>query len=440
VTARNRELLALIPASLLLTAGFAAIFIQEQDVVSDVSLTYGAIFLGLCFAGHMFLRLTLPYADPYIFPLVAVLACFGLVVIYRINDELAREQAQWFVVGLVLFAATILLLRDLRVLEQYRYTIAALGLFLLFLPRVPGIGQQVNGAYLGVGVGSISFQPAEFGKIAIIIFLAAYLQDTRQVLVQGSRRFLGVTIPPLKHFGPLLVVWGAAMFMLVFIRDLGSSLMYFGGFLALLYVATNRLSFVTIGLALFALGAWFFSSTVGHVQERVDVWRDPFNPEWVEREGYQIAQGLFAQADGGLFGTGLGASLLKGPGGETLIPAPHTDLIYAVIANELGLVGVCGLLLVYMLLVERGFRTAMLAPDSFSKLLAAGLSAVFALQVFVIVGGVTKVIPLTGVTLPFVSYGGSSILANFVLVALLLLVSDRARRPRGGTMGRRGLR
>jgi cell division protein FtsW (lipid II flippase) len=440
VTARNRELLALIPASLLLTAGFAAIFIQEQDVVSDVSLTYGAIFLGLCFAGHMFLRFTLPYADPYIFPLVAVLACFGLVVIYRINDELAREQAQWFVVGLVLFAATILLLRDLRVLEQYRYTIAALGLFLLFLPRVPGIGQQVNGAYLGVGIGPISFQPAEFGKIAIIIFLAAYLQDTRQVLVQGSRRFLGVTIPPLKHFGPLLVVWGAAMFMLVFIRDLGSSLMYFGGFLALLYVATNRLSFVTIGLALFAIGAWFFASTVGHVQERVDVWRDPFNPEWVEREGYQIAQGLFAQADGGLFGTGLGASLLNGPGGETLIPAPHTDLIYAVIANELGLVGVVGLLLVYMLLVERGFRTAMLAPDSFSKLLAAGLSAVFALQVFVIVGGVTKVIPLTGVTLPFVSYGGSSILANFVLVALLLLVSDRARRPRGGTMGRRGLR
>jgi cell division protein FtsW (lipid II flippase) len=440
VTARNRELLALIPASLLLTAGFAAIFIQEQEVVSDVSLTYGAIFLGLCFAGHMFLRFTLPYADPYIFPLVAVLACFGLVVIYRINDELAREQAQWFVVGLLLFAATILLLRDLRVLEQYRYTIAALGLFLLFLPRVPGIGQQVNGAYLGVGIGSISFQPAEFGKIAIIIFLAAYLQDTRQVLVQGSRRFLGVTIPPLKHFGPLLVVWGAAMFMLVFIRDLGSSLMYFGGFLALLYVATNRLSFVTIGLALFALGAWFFASTVGHVQERVNVWRDPFNPQWVEHEGYQIAQGLFAQADGGLFGTGLGASLLSAPGGGVLIPAPHTDLIYAVIANELGLVGACGLLLVYMLLVERGFRTAMLAPDSFSKLLAAGLSAVFALQVFVIVGGVTKVIPLTGVTLPFVSYGGSSILANFVLVALLLLVSDRARRPRGGAMGRRGLR
>jgi cell division protein FtsW (lipid II flippase) len=443
VTARNRELLALIPASLLLTAGFAAIFIQESEVLSDVSLTYGAIFLGLCFAGHMFLRVTLPHADPYLFPLVAVLACFGLVVIYRIDDELAREQAQWFVFGLVLFAATILLLRDLRVLEQYRYTIAAAGLFLLLLPRFPVIGEPVNGAYLGVKIGPISFQPAEFGKIAIIIFLAAYLRDTRQVLVQGSRRLLWITIPPLKHFGPLLVVWGAAMLMLVFIRDLGSSLMYFGGFLAVLYVATNRLSFVTIGLGLFALGSWFLASTVSHVQDRIDIWLDPFNPAYIDREiggSYQIAQGLFAQADGGLFGTGLGASLLKGPGGENLVPAPATDLIYAVITNELGLVGACGLILVYMMLAQRGFRTATLASDSFSKLLAAGLSAVFALQVFVIVGGVTRVIPLTGVTLPFVSYGGSSILANFVLVALLLLVSDRARRPVGGATGRRGLR
>jgi cell division protein FtsW (lipid II flippase) len=439
VSARNRELLALVPASLLLTAGFAAIFIQEREVLSDVSLTYGAIFLGLCFAGHLLLRFTLPHADPYMFPLAAVLACFGLVVIYRIDDELAREQAQWFVLGLALFAATILLLRDLRVLERYRYTIALGGLFLLFLPRVPGIGEQVNGAYLGVGIGPISFQPAEFGKIAIIVFLAAYLRDTRQVLVQGATRFLGITFPPLKHFGPLLVVWGAAMLMLVFIRDLGSSLMYFGGFLALLYVATNRLSFVTIGLALFGLGAWFMAATVSHVQERVDIWLDPFKPEWVEKQGYQIAQSLFAQADGGLFGTGLGASLLRGPNGETLIPAPHTDLIYAVITSELGLVGACGLILVYMLLAERGFRTATLAADSFSKLLAAGLSAVFALQVFVIVGGVTRVIPLTGVTLPFVSYGGSSILANFVLLALLLLVSDRARRP-AGAAGRRGLR
>jgi cell division protein FtsW (lipid II flippase) len=301
---------------------------------------------------------------------------------------------------------------------------------------VPGIGQQVNGAYLGVKLGPISFQPAEFGKIAIVIFLAAYLRDTRQVLVQGSRRLLGITIPPLKHFGPLLVVWGAAMLMLVFIRDLGSSLMYFGAFLALLYVATNRLSFVVVGLAMFAAGSWFFATTVGHVQDRIDVWLDPF--PLYDKAGYQIANGLFAQADGGLFGQGLGAALLNLPNGAPLIPAPQTDMIYAVIVNDLGLAGGCGLLMVYLLIAERGFKTATLAADSFSKLLATGLTAVMTLQVFVIVGGVTRVIPLTGVTLPFVSYGGSSIVANFVLLALLLLISDRARRP-AGARGRRGL-
>ncbi len=428
MSARNRELLALVPASLLVTAGFAAIFIQQSEVLSDVSLTYGGVFLGLCLAAHLVIRFTLPHADPYLFPLVAVLACFGLVVIYRIDEELAREQAQWFVVGLALFAATIILLRDLRVLERYRYVIAAAGLLLLLLPRVPGIGQQVNGAYLGVGVGPISFQPAEFGKIAIVVFLAAYLRETRQVLVQGARRILGVTIPPLKHFGPVLVVWGLAMLLLVFIRDLGSSVMFFGAFLALLYVATNRFSFVVIGFAMFALGAWFFASTVGHVQDRVDIWLDPFDPRVVEDEGYQIAQSLFAQADGGLFGTGFGQALLELPNGASILPAPHTDLIYAVIVNELGLAGACAVILVYLMFAERGFKVAMLASDSFSKLLATGLTAVFALQVFVIVGGVTRVIPLTGVTLPFVSYGGSSIVANFVLLALLLVVSDRARR------------
>ncbi|HET6550655.1 MAG TPA: FtsW/RodA/SpoVE family cell cycle protein, partial [Solirubrobacter sp.] len=253
------------------------------------------------------------------------------------------------------------------------------------------------------------------------------LRDTRQVLVQGSRRFLGVTIPPLKHFGPLLVVWGAAMLMLVFIRDLGSSLMYFGAFLALVYVATNRFSFVVVGMLLFAGGAYFFTQTVGHVQDRIDIWLDPFAR--YSSEGYQIANGLFAQADGGLFGRGLGAALLQIPGGGPLIPAPQTDMIYAVIVNDLGLVGGAGLIAVYLLIAERGFKTATLAPDSFSKLLATGLTAVFALQVFVIIGGVTRVIPLTGVTLPFVSYGGSSIVANFVLLALLLLISNRARTP-----------
>jgi cell division protein FtsW (lipid II flippase) len=428
VSARNRELFALVPASLLVAAGFAALFIQQSQRLSDVSLTYGAMFLGVCVLAHIVVRIRLPYADPYLLPLVAVLACFGLVVIYRLDEAKALRQAGWFGFGLILFTLTILLLRDFRVLERYRYTIAAAGLALLLLPRVPGIGQQVNGAYLGVGVGAFQFQPAEFGKLAIVIFLAAYLRDTRQLLVQNARRVLGVTLPPLKHFGPLLVVWGAAMLLLFVIQDLGSSLMYFGAFLALLYVATNRLSFVTIGLVLFSFGAYGLYQIRPHIQDRVAIWLHPFQPALVEHQGYQIAQSLFAQSDGGLFGTGFGQALLS-VGGTPLLPAADTDLIYAVIVNELGLAGACGLLLVYLLLCERGMKVAMLATDSFSKLLATGLTAVFALQVFVIVGGVTKVIPLTGVTLPFVSYGGSSIVANFVLLALLLLVSDRARRP-----------
>jgi cell division protein FtsW (lipid II flippase) len=427
-SARNRELLALVPASLLLTAGFAAVFIERDDVLTNVSLTYGAIFLGLCLAAHVVLRFTLPYADPYLFPLFAVLACFGLVMIYRIDGELAREQAQWFVIGLALFAATIILLRDYRVLERYRYTVAAVGIGLLLLPRLPGIGQQVNGAYLGVKLGPLTFQPAEFAKIAIIVFLASYLRDTRQLLVIGARRFAGITIPPLKHFGPLLVVWGAAMVMLFFIQDLGSSLMFYGGFLAVLYVATDRFSFVAIGLSLFAGGAWVLYHARPTITHRVDAWLHPFGALYDQVGGsYQIAQSVFAQADGGLFGRGFGQALLK-VGDSPLLPAAQTDLIYSVIVNELGLIGACAVLCTYLLAIERGFKIATLARDSFSKLLATGLTAVFALQVFVIVGGVTRVIPLTGVTLPFISYGGSSILANFVLLALLLLISDRARR------------
>ena len=432
MTARNRELLALVPASLLVTAGFAGVFIQRDELLSDVSLTYGAVFLALCLGAHLVLRFTLPNADPYLFPLVAVLACFGLVMIFRIDETLAREQAQWFFVGLIVFAATIVGVRDYRVLEQYRYVIALGGIVLLLLPRVPGIGQQVNGAFLAVKLGPISFQPAELAKIAIVIFLASYLRDTRQLLVTAGRRVAGITIPPLKYFGPLLAVWGVAMLLLFFIQDIGSSVMFFGGFLAVLYVATNRVSFVIAGLTLFGVGARILYALRPTIENRVDAWLHPFDSHLYDKPGgsYQVAQSLFAQADGGLFGRGFGQALLEiGSGHDKvqLLPAAHTDLIYAGITNELGLAGAAGVLLVYLLVVERGFKTAILARDSFSKLLAAGLTAVLALQVFVIVGGVTKVIPLTGVTLPFVSYGGSSIVANFILLALLLLVSDKAR-------------
>jgi cell division protein FtsW (lipid II flippase) len=445
---RNRELLGLIPAALLVTAGFTAIFIQAANTsagastnvtlnhASGLSLTYGALFLGLCLAAHLVIRFALPHADPYLFPLGAVLASIGIVMVYRINPSLARQQAQWMVLGLILFAATILWLRraGIGVLERYRYTIAAIGIVMAVMPRLPGIGEQVNGAYLNIHLGPVSFQPAELAKVAIVIFLASYLRDNRQILVTAGRRVLGVTVPPMKQFGPMLLVWGAAMGTLLLTRELGTSLMFYGAFLALLYVATGRFSFPLIGLVLFALGAWFVATHVSHVQARVLDWEHPFQKSLYEAPGgsYQLAQALFAQADGGLLGTGFDRSLLVLPHhGGVILPIPESDMIYAVITNELGLAGAAGLLIAYMLLVARGLKTAMLARDSFSKLLATGLSFIVAMQVFVIVGGVTRVIPLTGVTLPFVAYGGSSVVMNFVLVALLLVLSDRARRPYG---------
>jgi cell division protein FtsW (lipid II flippase) len=432
VSARNRELLGLIPASLLVTAGFAGVFIQRSNVISNVSLIYGAVFLGLCVAGHLFIRRKLPRADPYLFPLVAVLASFGIVMVYRIDPGQARLQAQWFVLGLILFVATIVWLRDYRKLERYRYVIMAGSLVLLLLPRLPVIGYQANGAYLGVRLpGLFVFQPEEFAKIGLVIFLSSYLRDTRQVMVMGARRFLGLTIPPLKHFGPVVVIWGLAMLILVLLHDIGSSLMFYGGLLTILYVATNRVSFVVVGLIAFGLGAWYLGGHIPHVHARVEDWLHPFDPHLYHEPlgSYQIANGIFAQAAGGMFGQGFGQAALTLPNGGLLLPAPQTDMIYAVITDELGLFGAAALLLVYLLVVWRGFKTAMLARDSFSTLMVAGLTAMLALQVFVIVGGVTRVIPLTGVTLPFVSYGGSSIIANFVLVALVLLVSDRARAP-----------
>ena len=467
---RLRELFALIPVTALVSAGFLAVLITRTDDANNLTVTYGAVFLGLCVFGHLFIRARLPDADPYLYPLAVLLAAFGLVMIYRIDAAKAGGQAAVFVLGLALLVITVLFLRDIHVLERYRYTIAAAGIALLLLPRVPGIGERVNGAYLGIGLGPLSFQPAEFAKLAIIVFLASYLRDTADVLLRPVRNQvwwlpwaagalgalvawfgldLGIAVtvlltlfaaslaavlqdrPSLKHFGPLLLIWGLAMIMLIFIRDLGSSLMFFGGFLALLYVATARLSLVGVGATMFLAGATFFANNVGHVQDRVDTWLDTFNPKLVDDESFQIAQSLFAQADGGLFGQGFGQALLELPGGGKLLPAAETDLIYAVVVNEIGLFGAAALLLAYLLFAVRGFKTALQAPDDFSKLLAAGLTSVFALQVFVIVGGVTRVIPLTGVTLPFVSYGGSSIIANMVLLALLLIVSDGARRDRG---------
>ncbi|MHB1808150.1 MAG: FtsW/RodA/SpoVE family cell cycle protein [Solirubrobacteraceae bacterium] len=456
LSARNRELLGLVPAALLVIAGFTALLLQAHadasgagarsanltlDRASTVGLTYGAVFLALCVVTHLVIRWALPYADPYLFPIAAALASVGIVVIYRIEPALARQQAQWMVVGLILFAGTIVLLRKrgITVLERYRYTIAAVGIVMTVLPRLPVIGGEVNGSYLDIHLGPISFQPAELAKVALVVFLASYLADNRQVLVTAGRRFLGVTIPPMKQFGPMLVVWGAAMLTLLITDELGTSLMFYGAFLALLYVATGRLSFPVIGLVIFLIGSWIIVTHVPHVNARIEAWQHPFNLKLYETEpggSYQLAQALFSQADGGLLGNGFGRSLLAS-NGHFILPVPESDMIYAVITDEIGLAGAVAVLAGYLLFVYRGLKIATLARDSFSKLLAVGLSVTVALQVFVIVGGVTRVIPLTGVTLPLVAYGGSSVVMNFVVLALLLVISDRARRPYTETNRRR---
>lgn len=434
LSARNRELLGLVPVALATAAGFAGVLIARESQVNDLTVTYGAMFLVLCLVGHLFIRWRLPDADPYIYPLTAALAGIGIVTIYRIDPELAREQAQWFVIALIGFMATVVLVRDISILERYRYSIAIGAFILLMLPRLTG--GVVNGAYLQINVGPLSFQPTEIAKLAIVIFIAAYLAETREILVTQERRFLGISFPPLGFFGPMIAIWAMAMIMLVFIRDLGSAVMFFGAFLALLYVATGRVSYVVLGLAMFLFGFEFFSQTVGHIQARADIWQNPLDPTLFRAEGgsYQIAQGLFTMSDGGVLGSGFGQSLIS-VGGQPILPAVQTDSIYALFTGETGLLGAIGLLMLYLVFIERGLKTAMIARDAFSKLLATGLTFVFALQVFVIVGGVTTVIPLTGVTLPFVSYGGSSIVANFILVALLMVISNNARRDDGSTGG-----
>jgi cell division protein FtsW (lipid II flippase) len=337
------------------------------------------------------------------------------------------------VIGVAVFAATLLWLRgDFRVLERYKYVFGVTALFLLFLPLAPGIGETVNGSRLWIHFAGLQFQPGELGKIALIVFLAAYLREKREVLAQGR----------LKDWGPLLAIWGGAMLVLVATDDLGSALLYYGIFLALLYVATARVAFVAAALALFVAGSVLVTYLVSHVHERVTDWLSPWSAHPIfcpltghmayrqDCQSYQLVQSLYSIAHGGFGGTGLGRGIVTTAAGGPVVPDLNTDFIYSALAQELGLIGAAALLLLYMGFVLRGFRIALSASDGFSKLLAAGLSFGFAFQTFVIVGGITRVIPLTGITLPFVSYGGSSILSNFLLVAGLLLVSHRANREK----------
>ncbi len=426
---RTRELLNLVAVGMLTAIGFASVYIARSSEVSAESLTYGAFFLALYLAAHVVARICVPYADPYLLPITALLTAVGVTMIYRLDEDDAGRQALWVVIGVGVFAFTLFALRrDYRILESYKYLFGISSVVLLALPALPGIGKTVNGARLWVDIGPVQFQPGELAKIFLIVFLAGYLRDKREVLAQGR----------LKDLGPLLVIWGAAMLVLVQTRDLGSALLYFGIFLGMLYVATGRVLYVAGGLVLFVGGAAFVYQSISHVHNRVTIWLQPWTDEPVfcaqtgeqalrqDCGSFQLVKSLYSIANGGFGGTGLGRGTFTSTSGDPIIPSLNTDFIYSAIAQELGLVGACGLLLVYMVFVARGMRISLLAQDGFSKLLAAGLTFGFALQTFIIVGGVLRVIPLTGITLPFVSYGGSSVVANFLLLAMLLLISNRA--------------
>jgi cell division protein FtsW (lipid II flippase) len=431
VTLRNRELVALMAVGLLTAIGFATVYIALKSQISNGSLGYAVFFFGLYLVAHVVARVTVPLADPYLLPIAALFTAIGVTEIYRLGPSDAFRQGLWVVIAVGVFAATLFYLRhDYRVLERYKYVFGVTAIFLLLLPWAPGLGETINGSRLWIHFGGLQFQPSELGKIALIVFLAAYLREKREVLAQGR----------LKDWGPLLAIWGIAMLALFVTNDLGSALLYYGIFVAMLYIATARLSFVAGAVGLFLVGAFAVSQGTPHVRDRVTNWLSPWSSHKIycpingqmelrqNCQSFQQVQSLYSIGHGGMGGTGLGHGIFTGTGGRQVIPDLNTDFIYSALAQELGLVGVAALLLLYMAFVVRGFQIALTATDGFSKLLAAGLSFSFALQTFVIVGGITRVIPLTGITLPFVSYGGSSVVANFLLVAGLLLISNRANR------------
>jgi cell division protein FtsW (lipid II flippase) len=413
----------------LTAVGFASVYIARKSNVSAASLTYALFFFALYLIAHVVARFTVPNADPYLLPVAGLLTAMGLTEIYRLGPANAFKQGLWVVIGVAVFSAALLFLRqDYRRLENYKYLFGLGAIGLLFMPLLPGIGQTVNGSRLWIHFGGLQFQPGELGKIALIVFLAAYLREKREVLAQGR----------VKDWGPLLVIWGGAMLVLFATDDLGGALLYYGIFLAILYAATARLRFVAVFIVLFLVGSAAVYQGTPHVRERVVNWIQPWtthkvhcalNGQMTYRQdcsSYQEVQSLYSIAHGGYGGTGLGSGTFVTAQGHPLIPYLSTDFIYSALAQELGLIGASALLLIYMVFVLRGFRVSLAANDGFSKLLACGLTFGFALQTFVIVGGILRVIPLTGITLPFVSYGGSSVIANFLVVAGLMLVSNRA--------------
>ena len=427
---RGAELFLLLLSLVVGVGAYASVGLGVQGRVPADIVGYGGWLAALVLGCHVVVRLVAPYADPVLLPIVAALNGLGLAVIHRIDlgyaaahtsiGPFARNQLVWMTLGVVLFVVLLLVIRDHRQLQSLTYTFGLGAIVLLLLPLVPLLGKTINGSRIWIGVGPLSFQPGEVAKVLLVLFFAGYLVLHRDALALAGRRFAGIDLPRGRDLGPILAMWLISLGVLVFQRDLGSSLLFFGLFLTMLYVATERPGWLVVGGAMFLGGAYAAFLLLGHVQARVDAWLHPFDPA---NNGYQLVQGMYGMAWGGLVGRGLGL------GDPTITPLGFSDFIIASVGEELGLTGVMAVLLMYGLIVERALRTALVCRDAFGKLLAVGLAVVFALQCFVVIGGVTRLIPLTGLTTPFLSYGGSSLVANWAIVALLLRISDQARRP-----------
>jgi peptidoglycan glycosyltransferase len=391
--------------------------LARDGKIMPLQLLYPAAAALVFFILHIVMRILVPRADGLLLPIAAALTFLGLVMIERLDSRLALEQLIWIAVASVCFTLVVVFLRNYEALAQYKYTLGILAL--LLLASTMFIGKEVNGARLWLQIGPLHFQPSEIAKVLLVIFLAAFFAEKHEVLSISTHRVLGVPLPEIKYFIPLFLMWGFSVLLMIYQKDLGSSLLFFGIFICMLYAATGRKTYVFVGLAMFALGAYLCYLGFAHVQLRVMTWLHPFNPLTIQKQSYQITQSLFALSSGGVSGTGLGL------GHPTFIPSVTTDFIFSAVGEELGLMGAVSVVLMYILLVARGVKVALAHRDDFGKLLAIGLVSIIAIQSFLIMGGVTRLIPLTGITLPFMSYGGSSLVSNFILLALLIVLSHR---------------
>jgi cell division protein FtsW (lipid II flippase) len=419
---RRRTELGLIVLAVVLTGGLYTLagLGKAGNLPAGIGPFLGIIF-ALLLVAHVAMRRLAPLADPILLPTAGLLNGIGYVFIARLSSHEARLQAVWTTLGMAAFIATLLVVRRARDLERYRYIFAFVGIGLLLLPLAPGIGSTINGARLWIHVGSLNFQPGEIAKLALAVFFASVMAERADLLSQATRRIGRFLVLDPRYLAPILVAWGLSLLIFLSENDLGSSFLFFTLFIGMLWVSTGRTYYVGLGAGLFGIGSFLALKVIGHAKSRVQGWLNPW--PHANTSGYQIIQGWFAISAGGLFGEGPGQS------NASHLPEASTDLIFAVIADELGLVGASALLFGYLLMVGTGLRIAMRCDRPFEKLLATGLSLILGVQTFVIVGGVTRLIPLTGITLPFVSYGGSSLIANYILLALLLRISHDAETP-----------